>query len=88
MFYYGDEFAVAVAVVAAVVYFEYIDFAVFAARAAYALFVDCFPTVLEFVVVVVAAVAVALDVVVVVVLSWFGHFFLLIKNQTLLIEFS
>ena len=65
--HYGDDFVVAVPVVAAVVvYFEYIDFAVFAAGAAYPLFVDCVPTVFEFlVVVVVVAVVVALDDVVV-----------------------
>ena len=52
MFYYGDDFVVAVAaVVAVVVYFECVDFVVFPAGAAYALFVDCVPTVVEFVVV-------------------------------------
>ena len=90
MFYYGDDFVVPVAaVVAVVVYFECVDFVVFAAGAVYALFVDCVPTVAEFVVVVVAVVVVVVDDVVVAVdLRWFRHFFLLIKIQTLLIEFS
>ena len=62
MFYYGDDFVVAVAaVVAVVVYFECFDFVVFATGAAYALFVDCVPTVVEFVVVIVVAVVVAVD---------------------------
>ena len=68
MFYYGDDFVVAVAaVIAVVVYFECVDFVVFAAGAVYALFVDCLSTVVEFVVVVVvvAVVVVVVDDVVV-----------------------
>ena len=63
MFYYGDDFVVAVAaVVAVVVYFECFHFVVFDAGAAYALFVDCVPTVAEFVsVAVVVAVVVVVD---------------------------
>ena len=45
-----------------VVYFECVDFVVFASGAVYALFVDCVPTILEFVsVVVVAIVVVVVD---------------------------
>ena len=54
MFFYGNDFVVPVAVaVAVVLYFEYVDFAVFAAGAVHTLFVDCVPTVVEIVVVVV-----------------------------------
>ena len=47
-------FAVAVVAGAVVVYFECVDFVVFAAGAVHTLFVDCVPTVVEFVAVVVA----------------------------------
>ena len=51
--FYGNDFVVAVAAVdAVVVYFEYVDFVVFAARAFHALFVDCVPTAVEIVVMV------------------------------------
>ena len=85
MFFYGNDFVVVVAVaVAIVLYFEYVDFVVFTAGAVHTLLVYCVPTVVEVVVVVV----VADDVVVVVVdLRLLGHFFLLIKNQTLSIGF-
>ena len=63
MFYCGDDFVVAV--VAVVVYFECVDFVVFVAGAIYTLFVDCVPTVVEFVVVVAAVVVVVVDDVVV-----------------------
>ena len=54
MFFYGNDFVSTVAVVVAVVvYFQYVDFVVFAAGAVYASFVDCFPTVVEIVVAVV-----------------------------------
>ena len=44
--FYGNDFVVAVAVVAAVVlYFEYVDFVAFAAGAVHTLLVDCVPTV-------------------------------------------
>ena len=83
--FYGNDFVVAVIVaVAVVLYFEYVDFVVFAAGAVHTLFVHCVPTVVEIVVVVVV---VADDVVVVIDLRQFGHFFLLIKNQTPSIEF-
>ena len=63
-FFYGDDFVTAVAaVVAVVVYFECVDFVVFAGGTVHTLFVDCVPTVVEFVVAV--AVVVAVDVVVV-----------------------
>ena len=66
MFFYGNDFVVAVAVVVAVVvYFQHVDFVVFAAGAVYASFIDCVPTVVE-IVVVVAVVVVVDDVVVVV----------------------
>ena len=48
-----------------VVYFECVDFVVFVAGAIYTLFVDCVPTVVEFVVVVAAVVVVVVDDVVV-----------------------
>ena len=67
---------------AVVVYFEYVDFVVFAAGAVYTSFVDCVPTAVEIVVV-----AVVVNVVAVVDLRLFGNFFQLIKNQTLPIEF-
>ena len=88
MFFYGNDFVVVVAVaVAIVLYFEYVDFVVFTAGAVHTLLVYCVPTVVE-VVVVVVVVVVADDVVVVVVdLRVLGHFFLLIKNQTLSIGF-
>ena len=75
---------------AVVVYFEYVDFVVFAAGAIHTLFVECVPTVVEIVVVVVVVVdddVVADDVVEIVDLRYFGHSFQLIKNQTLSIEF-
>ena len=79
MFFDGNDIVVAVAaVVVVVVYFKCVDFVVFAAGAVHTLFVDCVPAVVEIVVVVVD---------VVVDLRQFGHFFLLIKNQTLSIEF-
>ena len=87
VFFYGNDFVVAVAaVVAVVVYFEYVDFVVFAAGAIHTLFVECVPTVVEIVVVVDDDV-VADDVVEIVDLRYFGHFFQLIKNQTLSIDF-
>ena len=68
---------------AVVVYFEYVDFVVFAAGAIHTLFVECVPTVAEIVVVVVVDDdVVADDVVETVDLRYFGHFFQLIKNQT------
>ena len=72
---------------AVVVYFEYVDFVVFAAGAIHTLFVECVPTVVEIVVVVVDDDVVADDVVEIVDLRYFGHFFQLIKNQTLSIDF-
>ena len=88
VFFYGNDFVVAVAaVVAVVVYFEYVDFVVFAAGAIHTLFVECVPTVVEIVVVVVDDDVVADDVVEIVDLRYFGHFFQLIKNQTLSIDF-
>ena len=56
--FYGNDFAVAVAVV---VYFEYVDFVVFAAGAVHTLFVDCVPTVVEIAVVVIDDVIVVDD---------------------------
>ena len=54
VFFYGNDFVVAVAaVVAVVVFFECMDFIAFAAGAVHTLFVDCVPTVVEIVVVVV-----------------------------------
>ena len=54
MFFFGNDFAVAVAVViAVVVYFEDVDFVLFAAGAVRTLFVDCVSTVVEIFVVVV-----------------------------------
>ena len=54
VFFYCNNFAAAVAIIVVVVgYFEYVDFAVFAAGAVHILFVDCVPTVAEFAVVVV-----------------------------------
>ena len=90
MFFDGNDFvaATAAAVVAVVVYFKFVDFVVNAAgfdvAAIHTLFVDWVLAVAETVVVVVVV-----DVVVVVIvdLRQFGHFFLLIKNQTLSIEF-
>ena len=62
--FYGNNFVVAVAVViAAIVYFECVDFVLFAAGAVHRLFVDCVPTVAE--VVAAAVVVVVNDVVVV-----------------------
>ena len=89
MFFDGNDFvaATAAAVVAVVVYFKFVDFVVNAAgfdvAAIHTLFVDWVLAVAETVVVV------GVDVVVVVIvdLRQFGHFFLLIKNQTLSIEF-
>ena len=79
MFFDSNDFVVAVAAIVAVVaYFECVDFVAFAAGAVHTLFVDCVPAFVEIVVFV--------DVVVVVFRS-FGHFFLLIKNQTLSIKF-
>ena len=66
MLFYGNDFVVAVAfVVAVVLYFEYVDFVLFAAGAVHTLFVDCVPTVVE-IVVVVAVVVFYYDVVVVI----------------------
>ena len=82
VFFYGNDFVVAAAVVlAVVVYFEYVDLVVFAAGAVHTLLVDCVPTVVEIALVVVDGAVVA-D------LRYLGHFFLLIKNQTLSIEFQ
>ena len=89
MFFDGNDFvaATAAAVVAVVVYFKFVDFVVNAAgfdvAAIHTLFVDWVLAVAETVVVVVVDVVV----VVIVDLRQFGHFFLLIKNQTLSIEF-
>ena len=56
VFFYGNDFVVVVTVaVAIVLYFEYVDFVVFAAGAVHTLFVYCVPTVVEIVVVVVVA---------------------------------
>ena len=71
MFFYGNYFVVVAFAVAIVIYFEYVDFVVFAACAAHTLFVYCVPTVVEIVVIVVVAVVVADDVVVD---MRFGHF--------------
>ena len=57
LFFYGNDFIVAVAATVAVaVYFECVDFVVSAACVVYTLFVDCVPTVVETVVVVVVVV--------------------------------
>ena len=57
MFFYGNDFVVAVAVVVSVVlYFEYVDFVVFAAGAVHTLFGDCVTTVVEIVVEIVVVV--------------------------------
>ena len=61
--FYGDYFVAFAVVIAAVVYFECVDFVLFAAGAVHRLFVDCVPTVAE---VVVAAVVVAVNDIVVV----------------------
>ena len=55
MFFYGNDFVVAIAivVVALVVYFECVDFIVFAAGAAHTLSVDCVATVVEIIIIVV-----------------------------------
>ena len=61
--FYDDYFVAFAVVIAAVVYFECVDFVLFAAGAVHRLFVDCVPTVAE---VVVAAVVVAVNDIVVV----------------------
>ena len=78
MFFDGNDSVVAVAVVVTVVvYFDRVNFVVIAAGAVHTLLVDCVPAVVEIVVVVVVVAG----------LRKFRHFFLLIKNQTLSIEF-
>ena len=67
MFFYGNDFVVAIGivVVAVVVYFECVDFVVFAAGAVHILSVDCVVTVVEIIVIVFVAVVVVIVVVVV-----------------------
>ena len=66
MFFYGNDFVVAIGivVVAVVVYFECVDFVVFAAGAVHILSVDCVVTVVEIIVIVFVAVVVIVVVVV------------------------
>ena len=60
MFFYGNDFVAAVAVVlAVVVYFEYVDLAVFVAGAVHTLLIDCVPTVVEIALVVVDGAVIA-----------------------------
>ena len=86
-FFDGNDSVVAVAVVVAlIVYFDCVDFVVFAAGIDTAAASSCWVlAVVEIFVAVVVAVAVT--VVVVIDSRQFGYLFLLIKNQTLLTEF-
>ena len=57
VFFDGNDFVIVVAAVVAVaVYFECVDFVVFATGAVHSLFVDCVPAVVEIVVVIVVVV--------------------------------
>ena len=87
-FFDGNDFVVAVAVVVAlIVYFDCVDFVVFAAGIDTAAASSCWVlAVVEIFVAVVVVVAVTV-VVVAIDSRQFGHFLLLIKSQTLLIEF-
>ena len=86
-FFDGNDSVVAVAVVVAlIVYFDCVDFVVFAAGIDVAAASSCWVlAVVEIFVAVVVVVAVT--VVVVIDSRQFGYLFLLIKNQTLLVEF-
>ena len=58
---YNDFVIVAAVAVAIVLYFEYVNFVVFAAGAVHTMFVYCIPTVVEIVVVIVVADVVVVD---------------------------